>query len=86
MDKDTLKDNIRTIGVKTGFVNPKSHWVPIEGKEYDGMHPAIRSREQRPIDRPSRLKNFSIGSSDKDNVVSINVARENRRFKELKGE
>jgi hypothetical protein len=43
------------------------------------MHPAIRMRTE-PKDRAEHLKQFSIGNGS-SNVVSINVARENRHLK-----
>ncbi len=82
MDKDTLKDHIRTLGVKAGLVDPQSHWVPIPGKAYDEMHPAVRA--QRSGDRAEHLKQFNL--STPSNVVSINVARENRHLKAMRGE
>lgn len=80
MDKDSLKDHIRTLGVKAGLVNPQSHWVPIPGKAYDEMHPAIRM--QRSGDRSEHLKNFSIGG---DKVVHINRGKEIQRRKQMGG-
>jgi hypothetical protein len=77
---EKVKDNVRKISDTVGLTEPNSHWIPIAGKEYDEMHPAIRS--QRSGDRAEHLKQFSLGNPS--NVVSINVARENRRLKELK--
>jgi len=77
---EKVKDNVRKISDTVGLTEPNSHWVPIPGKAE--MHPAIRS--QRNGDRAEHLKQFNL--SGPSNVVSINVARENRRFKELKGE
>jgi hypothetical protein len=79
---EKVKDNVRKISDTVGFTEPNSHWVPIPGKAYDEVHTAIRS--QRNGDRAEHLKQFNL--SGPSNVVSINVARENRRFKELKGE
>lgn len=79
-DKDKMadfKDNVRQISNKIGLTDANSHWIPIAGKEYNTMHPAIRMRTQ-PKDRAEHLKQFTVGSS---NVVSINVARENRHLK-----
>jgi hypothetical protein len=81
-DKDKmadLKDNVRQLTNKVGLTDPKSHWIPIDGKEYDNMHPAVRMRTA-PKDRAEHLKQFSIGNGA-SNVVSINVARENRHLK-----
>jgi hypothetical protein len=76
---ETAKDNVRRLSNFVGLTDPNSHWVPIAGKEYDGMHPAIRSRT-KPADRAEHLKQFSVGNGA-SNVVSINVARENRHLK-----
>lgn len=79
-DKDKMadfKDNVRQISNKIGLTDANSHWIPIDGKEYSTTHPAIRMRTQ-PKDRAEHLKQFTVGSS---NVVSINVARENRHLK-----
>jgi aspartokinase-like uncharacterized kinase len=80
-DKDKMadfKDNVRQLSNKIGLTDANSHWIPIAGKEYNGMHPAIRTRTQP--DRAEHLKQFSVGNGA-SNVVSINVARENRKLK-----
>lgn len=80
-DKDKmadLKDNVKQLSNKIGLTDANSHWIPIAGKEYDTTHPAIRMRTQ-PKDRAEHLKQFSLGNGS--NVVSINVARENRHLK-----
>jgi hypothetical protein len=79
---EKVKGNVRKISDTVGLTEPNSHWIPIPGKAYDEMHPAIRS--QRSGDRAEHLKQFNL--SGPSNVVSINVARENRRLKESKGE
>jgi hypothetical protein len=79
---EKVKDNVRKISDTVGLTEPNSHWIPSPGKAYDEMHPAIRS--QRSGDRAEHLKQFNL--SGPSNVVSINVARENRRIKESKGE
>jgi hypothetical protein len=90
---EKVKDNVRKISDTVGLTEPNSHWIPIAGKEYDEMHPAIRSR--RSGDRAEHLKQFSLGNPS--NVVHIDTARanrvnkrlntfENNRFDELKGE
>ena len=73
-----FKDNVRQLSNKIGLTEPNSHWVPIPEKQYSDMHPAIRMRTA-PADRAEHLKQFSIGNGS--NVVSINVARENRYLK-----
>jgi hypothetical protein len=77
---EKVKDNVRKISDTVGLTDPNSHWIPIPGKAYDEMHPAVRA--QRSGDRSEHLKQFNL--SGPSNVVSINVARENRRLKELK--
>ena len=76
---DTAKDNVRRLSNFIGLTDPNSHWIPIADKEYDTVHPAINARP----DRAEHLKQFSIGNGS-SNVVSINVARENRKLKEIK--
>lgn len=76
---ETAKDNVRRLSNFIGLTDSKSHWIPIEGKQYNEMHPAIRMRTQ-PGDRAEHLKQFSVGNGS-SNVVSINVARENRHLK-----
>ena len=73
---DKVKSNVRKISDAVGFTDPNSHWVPIPGKAYDELHPAIRA--QRSGDRAEHLKQFDL--SGPSNVVSINVARENRKL------
>jgi hypothetical protein len=72
-----VKDNVRKISDAVGLTDPNSHWVPIPGKAYDELHPAVRA--QRSGDRAEHLKQFDL--SGPSNVVSINVARENRKLK-----
>lgn len=79
---DKLKENVKKVSDTIGLTDPKSHWVPIPGKAYDDLHPAVRA--QRTGDRTEQLKQFNL--SGPSNVVSINTARENRRLKELRGE
>lgn len=78
-----LKQGARQVSDALGLTDPKSHWIPIPGKAYDEMHPAVRS--QRSGDRAEHLKQFNL-STGPSNVVSINVARENRHLKSLRGE
>jgi hypothetical protein len=79
---EKVKDNVRKISDTVGLTEPNSHWIPIPGKAYDEMHPAIRS--QRSGDRAEHLKQFNL--SGPSNVVSINVARENRHLKSKRSE
>lgn len=79
---DKVKSNVRKISDTVGLTDPNSHWVPIPGKAYDELHPAIRS--QRSGDRAEHLKQFNL--SGPSNVVSINVARENRLLKSKRSE
>lgn len=79
---DKVKSNVRKISDTVGLTEPNSHWVPIPGKAYDELHPAIRS--QRSGDRAEHLKQFNL--SGPSNVVSINVARENRLLKSKRSE
>jgi len=81
-DKDKmadLKDNVRQLSNKIGLTDANSHWIPIDGKEYNNMHPAIRMRTQ-PKDRAEHLKQFSVGNNS-SNVVSINVGKEIRELR-----
>jgi len=80
---ESLKRGARQVSDAMGLTDPKSHWIPIPGKAYDEMHPAVRS--QRSGDRAEHLKQFNL-STGPSNVVSINVARENRHLKSLRGE
>jgi hypothetical protein len=73
---DKVKGNVRKISDAVGLTDPKSHWVPIPGKAYDELHPAVRA--QRSGDRAEHLKQFNL--SGPSNVISINVARENRKL------
>jgi hypothetical protein len=77
---ENAKDNVRRLSNFVGLTDPNSHWIPIAGKEYDSMHPAIRTRTKP--DRAEHLKQFTVGNGA-SNVVSINVARENRKLKGL---
>jgi hypothetical protein len=80
---DKVKQGARQVSDALGLTDPKSHWIPIPGKAYDDMHPAVRA--QRSGDRAEHLKQFNL-STGPSNVVSINVARENRHLKSLRGE
>lgn len=75
---EKVKGGVKKVSDAIGLTDPKSHWIPIPGKAYDEMHPAVRS--QRSGDRSEHLKQFSINMPS--NVVSINVARENRYLKD----
>jgi hypothetical protein len=75
---ETAKDNVRRLSNFVGLTDPNSHWVPIAGKEYDNMHPAIRTRQT--TDRAEHLKQFSVGNGA-SNVVSINVGKEKQYLK-----
>lgn len=83
---EKAKELGRKVGVATGLIDPKAHWIPIPGKAYDEMHPAVRMRQsqERKPDRAEHLKNFSVGQSS--NVVHINTARQNRELKRRRGE
>ncbi len=79
---DKVKQGAKKLSDTIGLTDPTSHWIPIDGKQYSEMHPAIRS--QRTGDRSEHLKQFNL--SGPSNVVSINVARENRHLKSKRGE
>jgi hypothetical protein len=79
---EQLKAGAKKLSDTVGLTDPKAHWIPIEGKQYSDMHPVIRS--QRTGDRSEHLKQFNL--SGPSNVVSINVARENRHLKSKRGE
>lgn len=82
---ESLKRGARQVSDAMGLTDPKSHWIPIAKEEYDQMHPAVRmKREDRQGDRAEHLKQFNLTAGS--NVVSINVARENRHLKSLRGE
>lgn len=78
---EKLKEGAKKVSDAIGLTDPKAHWIPIPGKAYDEMHPAVRA--QRSGDRAEHLKEFNL--SGPSNVVSINVARENRHLKSMGG-
>lgn len=82
---ERVKHGAKRLSEFIGLTEPNAHWVPIPDKAYDTEHPAIRMKTQ-----PStRSEHFAFGKSvdyQPSNVVNINVARENKRLKELGGE